>query len=77
MELGKGPALPEDGRAFLKALNEQIDVVSLYVLMLRSPDEKLAGRLAEQALKLGYSEDAQGEEETPQTVIDIAGMTKD
>jgi hypothetical protein len=77
MELGKGSVLPEDGRAFLKAVNEQIDVVSLYVLLLRSPDEKLAGRLAEQALKLGYSEVGLGEEETKQTVIDIAGMTRD
>jgi hypothetical protein len=61
MELGKGPAVPENGRAFLKAVNEQMDVVSLYVLLLRSPDDKLAGRLAEQVLKMGYSENGQGE----------------
>jgi hypothetical protein len=63
MELGKGPAIPENGRAFLKALNEQIDFVSMYVLLLRSPDDKLAGRLAEQALKMAFSENGEGEED--------------
>jgi hypothetical protein len=62
-ELGKGPLLPQDGWAFLKALNERIDVVALYELMLRSTDEKLAGRLVEQALKLGYEQNPNAEEE--------------
>jgi hypothetical protein len=62
-ELGTGTKLPQDGWAFLKALNERIDVVALYELMLRSPDEKLAGRLVEQALKMGYERNPIVEEE--------------
>ena len=62
-ELGKGPQLPQDGWAFLQALNERIDVVALYELMLRSTDEKLAGRLIEQALKMGYENNPITDEE--------------
>jgi len=62
-ELGKGAPLPQDGWSFLKALNERIDVVALYELMLRSTDEKLAGRLIEQALKMGYEQSPMAEEE--------------
>jgi hypothetical protein len=49
-----GRELPMDGRAFLEAVNRQIDVVTYIVLLMRSQDDKLAGRLIEMVLEFGY-----------------------
>ena len=68
MHLKGGPELPKDGWEFLQVLNEKIDVVELMNLLLRSPDDKLSGRLLEQALEMAYekTERAAEENETPE-----------
>lgn len=68
MHLKGGPELPKDGWEFLQVLNRKIDVMELMNLLLRSPDEKLSGRLLEQGLEMAYekTERAAEESETPE-----------
>src|SRR5271154_5821094 len=54
MELGGGPEFPRSGREYVEAVNAKIDLVTLAQIQLKSPDEKLSGRLLEQLLKIAF-----------------------
>jgi hypothetical protein len=54
MDLGGGPEFPRSGREYVEAVNAKIDLVTLAQIQLKSPDEKLSGRLLEQLLKIAF-----------------------
>ena len=55
-----------------RALNRKIDVVALMNLLLRSPDDKLSGRLLEQVLEMAYEKTERAAEESETSEWNIA-----
>ena len=77
MHLKGGPKLPIDGWEFLCALNQKIDVVELMNLLLRSPDDKLSGRLLEQVLEMAYEKTERAAEESETSEWNIPRPLRD
>jgi len=77
MHLKGGPELPKDGWEFLQALNRKIDVVALMNLLLRSPDDKLSGRLLEQVLEMAYEKTERAAEQSETSEWNIPRPIRD
>jgi hypothetical protein len=72
-----GSELPRDGWEFLEAVNEKIDVVRVMEVLLRSKDEKLAGRLTEQLLEMAYEKSQRVMESEEQDIFDVPRPVRD
>ena len=72
-----GSELPRDGWEFLEAVNEKIDVVRVMEVLLRSKDEKLAGRLTEQLLEMAYEKSQRVMDGEEQDIFDVPRPVRD
>ena len=74
---GPGTELPKDSAAFVRAVNEKIDLVQLMVELLRGNDDKLAGRLVEQLVEMAYEKNSAGVEDPMKGYVGIARPERD
>jgi len=76
-ELRPVEPLPQDALHFVKAVNEEVQMVGIVKELLTKDDIKVKQRVFEQLMEMAYGRNARRGEKSKPTVIDIPGMTKD
>ena len=74
--------LPVDGRDFVEAVHERVDLIALEVNLLRSGDDKIVQRELAYLRELRYGKTAASGDEEPQIIFDLprpnsGGMPRD